>query len=151
MRASMMRNTRVHPDIRLPGRKSCMLLILVLIAGSILINACGPRVEEMGTLQGQVTIGPLVPALREGESEPTPSPEMYAERQVVISSADGDRELERVPINPDGSYNVTLPAGVYTVDFNRIGIDSADNLPAQIEIPAGEVVQLDISIDTGIR
>lgn len=113
-------------------------------------SACGGP-EEHGTLQGYVTIGPLVPVVREGELEPTPAPEVYAARKIVIYDEDGGKEIIQVDIDGEGNYVVELPVGVYTVDINRLGIDSGLDLPTRIEIMADQVVVLDIDIDTGIR
>ena len=44
-----------------------------------------------------------------------------------------------------------LPVGTYVVDINRLGIDSAEGLPMQIEIIADQVMRLDVDIDTGIE
>jgi hypothetical protein len=128
-----------------------MLVVLLSMGLSALSAACGAHISDTGSLEGHVTIGPLAPALREGEQEPTPSPEMYAQRQIVILSSRGSREFKRVQIDPNGNYAVTLPAGVYTVDINHIGIDTADGLPTEVEILPDATIQLDISIDTGIR
>lgn len=125
--------------------------IMLFVAVAALTSGCLSRTSQTGHLKGHVTIGPLVPVLREGETEPTPSPEMYAERQVVIYNARGSKVLQLVQIDSSGEYGVELPAGTYTVDINHIGIDSAAELPAQIEIEPGKTVRLDIAIDTGIR
>jgi len=37
------------------------------------------------------------------------------------------------------------------VDINHLGIDRSSQVPATVVVHAGERVQLDISIDTGIR
>ena len=124
------------------------LLLLMLILG----NSCAPPPpEDFGSLQGHVTIGPLVPVMREGKPEPTPAPEVYSARQIVISSIDGQAELARVEINAQGIYQVSLPVGEYFVDINRLGIDSAAGLPTTIQIDHQQVTTLDIDIDTGIR
>jgi hypothetical protein len=126
-------------------RLSVLLIVLGLVSG------CAKPPVETGTLHGQVSIGPLVPVVRAGEPEPTAAPEVYAARQVVIYEADGQEEVIRVEIDATGTYSVTLPVGTYVVDINRAGIDSANGLPRQIELRAGEDVLLDIEIDTGIR
>jgi len=120
------------------------ILLLLLLASAC--TSTGPP----GTLTGQVTIGPLTPVLREGEASPTPAPEVYAARQIVIYRANGTKEVARAEINPQGVYQIELPAGTYVVDLNLIS-DHAAGLPATIEISPGQTTRLDIDIDTGIR
>jgi len=124
---------------------------LLLLALTFVIISCAPGPQETGTLEGHVTIGPLVPVMREGELEPTPAPEVYASRQIVIYAQDGRTEITRVQIDAKGNYRVTLPVGTYVVDINRIGIDRGIDLPKTVEIVSGQVTRLDVEIDTGIR
>jgi hypothetical protein len=93
----------------------------------------------------------LVPVLREGEEPPTPSPEVYAARQIVVYEMDGRTEVTRLQIDGSGNYRAELPVGKYVIDINHAGIDSAAELPMAIEITVGSPVRLDIDIDTGIR
>ena len=123
------------------------LLLLFLLA----LTSCSLGPQETGILEGQVSIGPLVPAMREGEEAPTPAPEVYAAREIVVYNKTGKREITRLEIKPTGWYQGELPVGTYLVDINRIGIDSAAGLPKQITITAGAVARLDVEIDTGIR
>lgn len=102
-------------------------------------------------LAGHVTIGPLTPVQREGQPPPTPSPEVYAERKVVVYEEDGVTEISRLPIDSHGNFHAELPAGTYVVDINHVGIDTAAGLPKEIEIKPGETTIVDIDIDTGIR
>jgi hypothetical protein len=124
---------------------------LLLVALLILISGCTVGRKETGILEGHVTIGPLVPVVREGEPEPTPAPEVYASRQIVIYTKDGRSEITRVQIDAKGNYWVELPAGTYVVDINRMGIDRGIDLPTKVEILGGATTRLDIEIDTGIR
>ncbi len=123
----------------------CFAIALVLIAG------CTDQPKELGTLQGQVTIGPLQPVQREGEPEPTPAPEVYAARKIVVFAPDGETEIVRADIDSSGHYAITLPAGAYVVDINHAGMDSAANLPTTVTIVSRQVTWLDVDIDTGIR
>ena len=124
----------------------CVVVLLVYI-----LTACSPTPKVMGTLRGHVTIGPLVPAIQEGWPEPTPDPQVYAARQIVIFKANGKTEVARADINTQGNYEISLPVGTYVVDINRIGIDHSKGLPKEVEILANEVTVLDVDIDTGIR
>jgi hypothetical protein len=123
-----------------------LLIIFVIISA-----ACGSATQEVGTLEGHVTIGPLVPAVQEGVPEPTPSPDVYAARQIVVVRERDGKEVERLTIDADGNYAGELPVGIYVVDINHLGIDSANGFPKVIEIVANRVIRLDVDIDTGIR
>jgi hypothetical protein len=121
---------------------------LLLVALILLVTSCTPGPQETGTLEGHVTIGPLV---RDGEPEPTPGPEVYASRQIVIYAQDGRTEITRVQVDAKGNYRVTLPVGTYVVDINHTGIDRGIDLPKTVEIVSGRITRLDVEIDTGIR
>lgn len=131
--------------------KHHLVYLAFFILGASSLFACTQGPQEFGVLEGHVTIGPLVPVLREGEEEPTPAPEVYAAREVVIFEEDGKREFIRLKIDAKGNYRAELPVGTYVVDINRIGIDSAAGLPKQVEITPQGITRLDIDIDTGIR
>ena len=122
-----------------------LLLVLVLI----FLAACIP--EELGILQGKVNIGPLTPVLQEGVPEPTTDASVYAAREIVIFSQGGNKEIAKVPIQPDGSYSIELPIGKYLIDINHSGIDFSKDLPVVVEIKKDQIFSLDIDIDTGIR
>ncbi|MBI2288701.1 MAG: hypothetical protein HYU83_06995 [Chloroflexi bacterium] len=129
--------------------KKIAVLMLVIIFG-LLLAGCVSGTQETGTLQGRVTIGPIFPVERPGENPPIP-PEVYAARKVKVYDKSGFRLVQQVDLGPDGSYQVDLKPGVYTIDINRIGIDHSANVPKQVVIKPGETVKLDIDIDTGIR
>ena len=123
------------------------MLSLVFLFGGC--SAKGPL--ETGILRGSVSIGPLVPVSRPGIPDPTPSPEVFQARKVVVTHVDGSSPVRVVDLGSDGTYEVVLPVGAYTVDINRIGIDFSKELPVRVEIGPDTIVVLDISIDTGIR
>jgi hypothetical protein len=117
----------------------------------LFVVACSSAPRETGVLTGHVSIGPLTPVERVGVPTPTPAPEIYAARQIVVYDADGKTEVARAPINAKGDYQITLAVGTYWVDINHAGIDRGIDLPQKVEILAGQTTRLDISIDTGIR
>ena len=131
---------------RKAGRALVVLAILFVAA----LTACRPEAEQ-GWLMGQVTIGPLQPVAEIGVPEPTPDPEVYTARQIVVFDPDSGAEVLRAGLDTNGQYRVALPAGIYTVDINHAGIDSAAGLPATVEIYPNQATQLDVAIDTGIR
>jgi hypothetical protein len=121
------------------------VLLLVL-----LVPACSAVPQETGTLAGHVSLT-MAPVLREGVPEPTPAPEAFAVRQVVVWRQDGRKEVARAQIGPQGNYQVQLPVGTYRVDINHVGMDQGLDLPQTVEIHPGHTTRLDIRIDTGIR
>jgi hypothetical protein len=127
-------------------------VILVFAWALILsLSSCTPGPRHTGILEGQVTIGPLVPITREGEAPPTPGPEVYAERKIVVYEQDGVTEVARLQIDSHGNYRAELPAGFYVIDINHAGIDRAADLPKEIEITEGGTTVVNVDIDTGIR
>ena len=69
----------------------------------------------------------------------------------MVYTADGNRLVQQVDIDHDGTYRVELPAGDYLVDINHAGIDHSPDVPTVVTVRSGETVRLDIDIDTGIR
>ncbi len=118
---------------------------------TLFIAACAIDRRESGTLEGHVAIGPLTPVQRAGVAEPTPSPEMYAQYEILIYAEDGRTEVARAGIDSGGDYRATLGVGTYVVNINRQGISHGIDLPKTVTIADRQVTRLDIQIDTGIR
>lgn len=136
---------------RVPYRTLNWLAVALALSMALWsLAACGGE-SEPGWLTGRVTIGPLAPVVQEGQGEPTPSPEVYAARQIVVTDPDTGAEVLRAGLDSRGQYRVALPAGSYVVDINHSGIDTAAGLPATVEIRPNEETRLDVAIDTGIR
>jgi len=130
-----------------PSALLLLALALALAAGAgCMVGPAAPK----GTLQGQVTIGPICPVERP-DQPCTPTPETYAARKVLVLSADGATRIATVSLNQTGYYRVDLDPGTYVVDINRGGIDRSPDVPRTITLATGETVTLDIDIDTGIR
>ena len=128
-----------------------IIRLSIIISLLISLTSCSFGPVEYGILEGQVNIGPLQPAMQVGEEAPTPAPEVYTAREIVVYKKNGTTEFTRLEIGATGWYQGELPVDTYVIDINRIGIDSADNLPKKIEIRADVTTRLDIEIDTGIR
>ncbi len=126
-------------------------LLLSSILFVLLVAACASVPQDVGILEGRVTIGPLVPVVQEGVPEPTPAPEVYAARQIVVRRELNGKEVARFEIDAEGNYRGELPAGTYVVDVNHLGIDFAKGFPKIIDIVANHVTRVDVDIDTGIR
>jgi hypothetical protein len=107
-----------------------------------------PPADDTGVLYGQVHIGPLCPV--EPCSADVPNP--YESRALHLQPATGEKILISVPLTPDGWFKWQLAPGAYIVnlsDCDFMGCSSA--LPVTVDIKPGEVTELQIRIDTGIR
>jgi hypothetical protein len=136
---------------RMKPMKHFLLFLAILTTGISSLYACAQNSEAFGIIEGHISIGPLVPVIHEGQKEPTPDPEVYASRAIVIYKDDGKTEFTRIKIDSSGNYSARLPIGAYIVDINHIGMDMAADLPKKIEITPQGITRLDIDIDTGIR
>lgn len=129
--------------------------VVVLLVCSVLFASCCPGGPETVLLQGAVTIGPISPVERPGESTPVP-PEVFSSRYLVIYDESGEKLVREVYFTQIGTgatgyYTAQVAPGTYVVDINRLGINTADNLPMKITVSADETVTIDVDIDTGIR
>lgn len=129
--------------------------VVLLLVGSMLFASCQPGGAETVLLQGAVTIGPISPVERFGESSPVP-PEVFSSRYLIIYDKSGEKLVREVYFTQIGAgatgyYTAQIAPGTYVVDINHLGVDSADNLPVTITVSADETVTIDVNIDTGIR
>ncbi|MBI4236451.1 MAG: hypothetical protein HY688_03735 [Chloroflexi bacterium] len=126
-------------------------LLLAFSLFAVLLVGCSSGGKVEGTLWGVVTIGPLAPVQRMDEPPPTPRPEVYAARKILVYEENGRTLMRQVEIGPTGRYAVHLAAGTYVVDVKREGVGGAKGLPRAVTVQAGRSVELDVDIDTGIR
>jgi len=129
--------------------------IIVIFTMLGLTFSCVGKVEQPGILAGTVKIGPIWPVERPGENPPVP-PEVFEARKIMVYDNSGNKLIETVNIiqidhSQEGHYSIQLNPGTYTVDINRSGIDHSSEVPREVEIKAGQTVNLDLDIDTGIR
>jgi hypothetical protein len=129
-----------------------IILVVTIIAFAIVLYGGGLPAktgDRTGTLTGKVSISPLCPV------EPCMVPHdrliaAYAARPITISTPDGT-VVTTVTADPESGYTVALKPGTYVVAIPKQGIGGSPELPATVTIRSGEMVRLDISIDTGIR
>jgi hypothetical protein len=132
-------------------RKTGFPLALWLVFAVWVISACSTAPQDFGTIQGHVSVSPLAPVTRQGEPEPTVNPVFYQDRQIIIYKPDGKTEFRRLKIDGSGNYQASLAVGRYVIDIKRSGIETAKELPKEIQISKDAITQLDIDLDTGIR
>ncbi len=130
-------------------------LIWLVLTLALAATACTTTPVAMGTLQGNVHIGPITPVEKPGYKPPV-SPEVFAARKILVYSRDRSKLIAQVDIkqigqSDEGFFTVQLKPGTYLVDINSIGIDHSGEVPKQIEIKPGQTIKVNIDIDTGIR
>jgi hypothetical protein len=123
--------------------------LTIIILACTAMSGCLQADSPTGTLTGNVSIGPLCPV------EPWSVPydrlvAAYAARPITISTTAGS-VVTTVIADPETGYAVALKPGTYVIDIPHQGIGGSRELPATVTIRSGEMVRLDISIDTGIR
>ncbi|MES2966881.1 MAG: carboxypeptidase-like regulatory domain-containing protein [Patescibacteria group bacterium] len=115
---------------------------------AILKISAASSVAKTGIVSGTVTIGPICPV----ESIDNPcviSPEVYTSRSVVIYGPTDSKRIKSQPLNPDGSYTLTLPTGSYWLQIEPAGIGPGEKKPVTVEANKTSTVEFDI--DSGIR
>jgi hypothetical protein len=122
------------------------LLLVGVLTCSLFLTGCGPK--DTGVIEGKVT---LLKVVENGAEQPTPTPDEYGVRQIVIKTSNGQVEVARASVDPLGNYSIVLLAGLYVVDINYAGGDLAQGLPKTVQLVAGETIQLDVTIETGQR
>src|SRR3989344_5570496 len=109
-----------------------------------------PNVIMMGTIKGKVTVGPICPVEQEGVPCLVP-PEAYTSREVILYKADGVTIVKRMHFLSDGTYSFEILPGTYILNIPQQGIGGSSDLPKTITIKSGETIEVDFSVDTGIR
>lgn len=125
---------------------SGIYLFLVLIAGLV---ACTHSSEELtGTLTGTVSIGPLCPvepcSLTDAQRD-----NIYQRYTLALRRTDTQQTAGVISnLDHTGVYRLTLPAGEYVVICEQC---IRKEVTTPFSVPANQVTQKDISVDTGIR
>lgn len=102
--------------------------------------------QPTGVFAGAVKIGPLCPVdpCYQGNGD------TYSSRQLRLQSEAG-REV-MVQLRPNGTFLKIVPVGEYTVNLTNCDfLGCSSSLPVAVVIKEGEVTNLSIDIDSGIR
>ena len=109
-----------------------------------------PDIITKGVIKGKVNVGPICPVERLDVPCPVP-PEAYTSREVILYDSNGTTVVKRMHFLPDGTYLFEIPVGIYVVDIPKQGIGGSKDLPKIITVKSGQTVEVNFSIDTGIR
>jgi len=110
--------------------------------------------DGTGVIKGSVNIGPLCPV------EPCDNliiKDIYLSHRIVLEPLSAKNLLDLdspivIDISSDGSFQGEIPAGNYSLDLSNCQyLGCKFELPKTIKIKVGEILNLNINIDTGIR
>jgi hypothetical protein len=120
-----------------------LVLVAILAVSLVYSSSLG-----VGTIEGRVTIGPWTPVEPVGGSH-TP-PEVYASRHIILEGTLMTRV--DIPINGTGFFTAKIRAGTYSLTMSNCTFMGCSRvLPMTVTVKQGETINLQISIDTGIR
>jgi hypothetical protein len=119
-------------------------VVTLLVVSTACASRAGGAADAMGGIEGRVTIGPTCPVEREG----SPCPPGAWSGIVRATSSAGDVHDETTA--SDGSYQLPLPPGTYTVWPVVDGPGPPTARPETVTV--GTTMQrLDLQLDSGIR
>lgn len=107
-----------------------------------------PVSQNNGTVSGSVTIGPICPVERIGEPCVI-HPETYTSRNVVVYGPTESTKISETPLNPNGTYSLSLAPGNYWLQIAPAGIGPGEKKP--VTVKSNETIALNFDIDSGIR
>ncbi len=110
-------------------------------------TSSGGRVAA-GYIVGQVTIGPFCPVEQAGRPCTMPS-EAYSTRNVIVYESNGTTIREKVALDNEGTFKITLGPGTYWVQIEPAGIGPGEK--KQVTVTSFETTTVNFDIDTGIR
>ena len=121
-------------------RRAAVAVVLVLAAACASNAGSAPS----GGIEGHVTIGPMCPVEREG----SPCPPGTWSGIVRATASDGSVHDTRT--GADGSYQLALPPGTYTVTPVVEGAGLPTAKPVTVTVTTA-MQPLDLQLDSGIR
>jgi hypothetical protein len=131
-----------------------MILKLLLIVGCVLLPLLAIRAGDTanpGFLEGHLKITSLKEVELAGGNPRKYTAENYAEYPLVILSKDGQKEVARMNADQEGNYRVSLPPDDYVLDVQGRRPGGVRAKPQPFTVLSGQIVRVDMNIDTGIR
>lgn len=99
-------------------------------------------------ITGLATAGPVCPVEQPGDPNCAPRPVAGA---IVVASDASGAEVGTTTTRADGSFDLQLPAGVYSIQGRPVdGLLGTPDL-ISVTVQAGATVKVELAYDTGIR
>ncbi|MEX2160995.1 MAG: hypothetical protein WD751_03690 [Anaerolineales bacterium] len=125
--------------------KIVRFLAALVFAGTL--AACVQTTPEGQGIRGQVLLGPNCPVVQEDE----PCPDTPYQTELVVTSADGVREIKRFSSDADGRFEVNLPAGAYSIRSpGGTGLPYC-SVNDVLDVRPGRMTETTVFCDSGIR
>lgn len=137
-------------------RNSTLKYLVLFVIPIIILFSCAEQyeIDGSGVLKGKISIGPLCPVERiPPDPDCLPTMETYKFWSIAAWTVNKKSKLATMDPALDGTYQIVLPTGNYSIDFeedhsNTIG---SNNLPTIISISNMDTTIFNVDIDTGIR
>ncbi len=101
-------------------------------------------------VSGKVRFGPLRPVEREGLPKPDSS-KKYKGRSILIFSTNPKKNVAQLPLSITGRFECSLAPGEYIIDMKLRIPERTVDLPKHIKLTAGETLNFEIDINTGLQ
>ena len=119
--------------------KRILLLCLLVLAACSSLQTPPP---DSG-IEGKVRVGPMCPAVREGEE----CPDQPYQAVLTVTSLTGERIVQ---VQADGTFRIPLPPGEYVLHpESPNGIPFAPD--QSFTVPKAEFIYMIVNYDSGIR
>ena len=126
-------------------RLGLLLLVLAALAGCGAPAAAPSATPVASGIRGRVILGPTCPVQRSGQ---TPCLTPYT-ATLVLTDRDG-KEVARTTSAQDGRFQFAVRPGQYTIQ-PQPGQPFPQAQPLDVTVVPGQVLEVEINYDTGIR
>ena len=126
------------------------LLAVTLLGGCSLLSGSAPVATQVAApnVTGLAHAGPTCPVVQPGQAGCEDRP--VAGAVLIVQAADGSK-VGQVVTRADGRFQLTLPAGRYTLVPQPVQGLMGTGRPVPFEVQDGRPTTVDVSYDTGIR
>lgn len=120
---------------------------LLLLIGLSVFASCAAPIPDGQGIRGIVLLGPNCPVVQEG----VPCPDTPFQTELVVTSADGLREIKEFSSDAQGQFEISLPVGSYAIRSPQ-----PSGLPYcmtndTVIVEEGAMTEVIVFCDTGIR
>jgi hypothetical protein len=124
--------------------------IPVLALATLLLSSCGSGSgadPEEGTVRGTVMLGPMCPVV----SEASPCPDEPLADVTVQAVFEDDMVVATTTSDAQGGFSLDLVPGAYSIQAVPDDDPVRTSKPVEVDVVAGETVEIVVQLDTGIR